>query len=276
MNMMMPKTPFSWSHLNLWNIGFLPNVLLVAALVLYFVGLSKVREWPRYRKWFFLAGLAATFLATQSVVGVYDMSSFGDHMIQHLLLIMLAAPLFALGAPLELLHRAGGKRIEAIFQSRAVQVILHPLFAFVAYFVFIPVTHLTSLMNDMLSHMWLHHTEQIAFLVIGYLFFRSAFGIEEGVQINPGLRLVYVMAAVPVDTFTGLSLAMESHNPFPAYNGIASQSSILGSVHLGGAIMWIGGDALMLLSCIPIAIMWVRYETVKTKELDAILDAQGI
>ena len=84
------------------------------------------------------------------------------------------------------------------------------------------------------------------------------------------------MAAVPVDTFTGLSLAMESHNPFPAYNGIASQSSILGSVHLGGAIMWIGGDALMLLSCIPIAIMWVRYETVKTKELDAILDAQGI
>jgi hypothetical protein len=40
--------------------------------------------------------------------------------------------------------------------------------------------------------------------------------------------------------------------------------------------MWIGGDLLMLLACIPIAFMWVRYETQRTKELDAELDALGL
>jgi cytochrome c oxidase assembly factor CtaG len=91
---------------------------------------------------------------------------------------------------------------------------------------------------------------------------------------------VYVMAAVPVDTFTGLALAMSSTNPFPTYRGSSptgsTTASILNNIHLGGAIMWIGGDALMLLACIPIAVAWVKWETVRTKELDRELDAQGI
>jgi hypothetical protein len=37
--------------------------------------------------------------------------------------------------------------------------------------------------------------------------------------------------------------------------------------------MWIGGDLLMLLAMIPAAVLWVRYEDAKTKELDARLDA---
>ena len=40
--------------------------------------------------------------------------------------------------------------------------------------------------------------------------------------------------------------------------------------------MWIGGDALMLLACIPIAVVWVKWETVRTRELDAELDAKGL
>jgi cytochrome c oxidase assembly factor CtaG len=50
----------------------------------------------------------------------------------------------------------------------------------------------------------------------------------------------------------------------------------LSNIKLGGGIMWIGGDALMLLALIPIGIMWVKWETVRTRELDAVLDAQGI
>jgi len=115
---------------------------------------------------------------------------------------------------------------------------------------------------------------------VGYLFFRAAFGLERGFTLHPGLRLVYVMAAVPVDTFTGLALDMNSRVPYPMYamSGPvgSTNSTILSDIHLGGAIMWIGGDALMLLACIPIAVAWVRWETIRTKQLDAELDAQGI
>jgi putative membrane protein len=270
---------FSWHHLNQWHVALLPNLLIVGAFILYVFGVRRSAEWPLSRLIYFLLGLIVTFLATQSVIGYFDMSYFADHMVQHLLLIMVAAPLFAASAPLDLAH-SSSTSLRRLLDSRASAVALHPLFAFALYFAFIPVTHLTGLFNLMLTYEWFHHLEQISFLVIGYLFFRGAFGLENGRTIHPGLRLVYVMVAVPVDTITGLALAMSSHNPFPRYSVMspmgATNQSILDNIHLGGAVMWIGGDSLMLLACIPLAVSWVRYETRRTKEVDAELDRLGI
>lgn len=276
----MSNAPFSWHHLNQWNLGVVPLLLLFAAGYLYARGVARAPSWPRVRVVAFYAGLAVTFLATQSILGVYDMEYFSVHMIEHLLLIMVAAPLFALGAPLDLAYDGGNRVIRRALDGKVAAALTHPLFAFVLYFAFIPFTHLTGFMNLMMQHMWIHHLEQIGFLVVGYLFFRAAFGLERGYTLHPGLRVVYVMAAVPVDTFTGLALDMSSRVPYPAYAAMAPRGAtrawLLSNVHLGGAIMWIGGDALMLLACIPICVMWVKWETVRTRELDAVLDAQGL
>jgi len=271
---------FSWRHLNLWQFSVVPIALLALAALLYALAVRRVPRWSILRSCSFAGGIVVTFLATESIIGYFDQAYFSDHMIQHLMLIMVAAPLFALSAPLDLAYAAGSSSVRGFLDGRLMGVVTHPLFAFAAYFVFIPLTHLTGLFNLMLQHEWAHNLEHVGFLVIGYLFFRAAFGIERGPSIHRGLRLVYVMAAVPVDTFTGLALAMSSKNPFPSYAASSpagsTPGSILANVHLGGAIMWIGGDALMLLACIPIAIAWVKWETVRTRELDAELDAQGI
>ena len=276
----MTSPQFTWRHLIQWHLGVIPLALLLGAALIYFQAARRTPSWPRQRTIWFLLGLVVTFIATESVIGVFDMAYFSDHMIQHLLLIMVAAPLFALSAPLDLAYEVGSARLRRFFDGRLMQLVTHPLVAFACYFVFIPLTHLTGLFNLMMQYEWVHHLEQIGFLVVGYLFFRVAFGRERGRTIHPGLRLVFVMAAVPVDTFTGLALAMSSHNPFPRYAQMSptgsTRASILANIHLGGAIMWIGGDALMLLACIPIAVTWVRWETVRTRELDAVLDAQGI
>lgn len=280
----MHGAPFSWHDVGQWDVGVLPLLLLLGAGYLYLRGVTRAEKggtaWPRVRTACFAAGLVVTFLATQSVIGVFDMEYFSVHMIQHLLLIMVAAPLFALGAPLDLAYAGGNQVIRRFLDGRFMAGVTHPLFGFALYFAFIPFTHLTGFMNLMMEHMWIHHVEQIAFLVVGYLFFRVAFGLERGLTIHPGLRLVYVMAAVPVDTFTGLALDMSSANPYPTYPAMApagsSKAWVLSNIHLGGAIMWIGGDALMLLACIPIAVMWVKWETIRTRELDALLDAQGL
>ena len=272
--------PFSWSHLDQWHIGLGGISLLVLATLIYLWGVMKVPTYSRWRIASFIAGVLITFLATQSVLGVYDMSYFSAHMIQHLLLIMVAAPLFALSAPLDLLYEASGARVKRILDGKVVSAILHPIVAFVAYFVFIPLSHLTGVFNLMLNHEWFHHLEQIGFLVVGYLFFRIAFGIERGQQIHPGLRLVFVMAAVPVDTVTGLALMMNTHVPYRGLLTMAPMGTsarwVLQNFHLGGAIMWIGGDALMLLACIPITVHWVRWETKRTRVIDAELDAMGL
>lgn len=276
----MTMPPFSWHHLNQWQFDLIPTTLMVIAGGAYLLGAHRVAHWPRYRSVLFFVGLVVTFLATESVLGLYDRAYFSFHMVQHLALIMVAAPMFALAMPLDLAHEAGPDWIRRFLDGALMKVITHPLFAFAVYFVFIPVTHLTSFFNLTLENEPLHNLEHVGFLVVGYLFFRAAFGLERGFTIHPGLRLVYVMAAVPVDTFTGLALAMSSHNPFPAYHHTAplgsDATSILDNLHLGGAIMWIGGDALMLLACIPIAVAWVRWETVRTRELDRELDRRGL
>ena len=273
--MNMPE-PFSWSNLNQWNIGPLAIALLALAFALYIVGVRRVEVWQPNRIVAFTAGIVVTFLATQSVIGVYDMSRHAAHMVQHLLLIMVAAPLFAFAAPLELLLKSV-PRSERIFQSTTMRIVLHPIVGFALYAVFIPASHLSGLFDLMLRSMWFHHFEQIAFLVSGYLFFRHAIGVENETELHPGLRLVYVMAAVPIDTVTGLALAMSSHNPFPSYlASMRSPNEILSDIHLGGAIMWIGGDALMLLLLIPLVVRWLTYETRRTREIDAELDELGI
>jgi putative copper resistance protein D len=272
--------PFHWTDLWQWHLGLVPCALLVAALACYLMGVARVPGWSKARTTCFALGIAVTFLATQSILGVYDMVLFTDHMIQHLLLIMVAAPLFAAAAPLDLaaaaLRGLPQRLVRGFIDGPVGGVVLHPVFGFVAYAAFIPATHLSTIMNLTMSHEWLHHLEQIAFLVVGYLFFRHVFGIEHGPRpLHPGLRLVFLMAAVPVDTFTGLALVMSSHNPFPIFDTVPRHwgMSSLDDVHLGGAIMWIGGDALMLLAMIPATVRWVRYEDRRTKELDAELDA---
>ncbi len=278
--MSMTSPAFSWHHLGDWNFGILPSLLLVGATVAYVMGVTRTPSWPRTRLGWFFGGVLTTFVATQSVIGSFDMSYFSIHMIQHLMLIMVAAPFFALSAPLDLVRTAGPEPLRRLLDSRVADVLFHPLTGFVVYLVLIPLTHLTGLTNVMMTHPWVHHAEQIGFLISGYLFFRVAFGRESGRTLHPGLRLVYVMAAVPVDTFTGLALVMSTHQPIPSYAQMAptgtSAAWQLGNVHLGGAIMWIGGDALMLLACIPIVLIWVRWETLRTKELDAELDALGL
>ena len=78
-----------------------------------------------------------TAIAIFSFVGVYDGELFWDHMVQHLLLIMVAAPLFAIASPL----RAGlawpppgrpTSSVTEVLRSRVARFFGHPVVAFVA------------------------------------------------------------------------------------------------------------------------------------------------
>lgn len=263
------------------------TVGLVVALVLYLVGARRVGRtdpeapWSRRRTAAFVAGLAVTFVAVDLFIGAYDDVLFFDHMIQHLLLVMVAAGLLAMGAPVELLSRATTgpthRVVRRVLSSKVAEVVGHPASGFLLYAVLIPATHLTSLYNYDITHGAAQDVEQLAFLAVGYLFWRPVVGIEPSRHpLSPGLRLVYLMLSVPIDTFTGMVLVFSGHELFPAYNAIHRSwpPSLLSDLHAGGTVMWIGGDALMVLAMIPVVVGWVRYEDERAAWLDAQLDAQ--
>ena len=225
--------------------------------------------------------MAIVFVAIELVIGVYDDTLFYDHMVQHLMLIMLAAPLIAMGAPVELLvrstTRSTHRAVTRALDSRVAEVVGHPITGFVLYAVLVPAVHLTSLYNEMLTNDLAHDNEHLAFLVVGYLFWRPVVAIEPSRHpLNHGLRLVYLMLAVPIDTFSGLVLLSTNHEMFSSYFNVhrAWGPSLVGDLHTGGAIMWMAGDGLMALAMVPVSISWIRSEEQLTRRIDAELDAQ--
>jgi cytochrome c oxidase assembly factor CtaG len=278
--------PLGLHTLTSTDIEAIPVILLVGAGVLYGWGVVRAnRFWPRHawhlgRTVAFYSGLVVTAVAIMSVVGVYDDVLFYDHMVQHLLLVMVAGALFALGSPIALAVRASRGSVRALLtralRSWPARVGGHPLTAFVLYALVIPITHLTSFYNLTLEQDEIHNFEHVVFLFVGYLFWRQIFGIDPNAhRLYPGAKLLYLAFAVPVDTFVGLSLASAGHELFPAYADLHRTwgPSLVKDLHIGGMVMWVVGDTLMLLAMIPVAIEWLHAEERKALRVDRELDA---
>ena len=235
-----PLPPLSGRQLLSTQFDFVPAALILAALLLYLWGVRRNdalhprHPWSRGRTAAWIGALVTTGFSVFSFVGVYDGELFWDHMVQHLLLIMVAAPLFAIASPLQLSWRAttGPSHVAVTEVALAPAKFLgHPIVAFVLYAVLIPLSHLTSWYNLNLEHQSLHNAEHLAFLVVGYLFWRQVFGVDPNrYRLHPALQFFYLFLAIPIDTFTGLSLTGASARALP---GLPRHPSCLGTVLRG-------------------------------------------
>jgi putative copper resistance protein D len=282
-----PLPPLRGSQLFSTQFDFVPVAMVLGALALYLWGVKRANRLRPRHPWAigktvaFIAGLVCTGIAIFSFIGVYDGQLFWDHMVQHLLLIMVAAPLFAIASPLELAFRSTTGTphlvVTEVLRSRVAKVLGHPGVAFVAYAVMIPLTHLTVWYNYTLTHESVHNAEHLVFLGVGYLFWRQIFGSDPNCyRLHPALQFGYLFMAIPIDTFTGLSLDNAVHEMFHAYYAINptwSQARLVNDLHTGGVIMWVGGDTLMLWPMIPVALRWLHLDERKAVRVDRELDA---
>jgi cytochrome c oxidase assembly factor CtaG len=290
--------PLSGSQFFSTRFDFVPVALIVVALVLYLWAVRRNdalhprHPWSALKTAAWIGALATTAISIFSFVGVYDGELFWDHMVQHLLLIMVAAPLFAIASPLQLAWRAttGASHIAVTetLRSWPAKVLGHPVTAFVLYAVFIPISHLTIWYNYTLQHEAIHNGEHLAFLFVGYLFWRQVFGDDPNCyRLHPALQFFYLFMAIPIDTFTGLSLAGATREMFPAYCETVRQlgcagfavphpwgPTYVGDLHIGGDLMWVVGDTLMLWPMIPVALRWMHMDERRAVRIDRELDAQ--
>jgi putative copper resistance protein D len=269
--------PFGWQAvLERWE--FAPVVTAIAAVfaALYLWGAWRVgrrhpaRPWPWWRTALFLGGLAVVAAATESGVGAYDDVLFWDHMIQHLMLIMIAPPLLVLGQPVTLLLHASRNPLHTwakrVVRSRVATFLTCPPFVLALYAATIAVTHLTGLVSTVAANPALHNAEHALYLIVGYLFFLPILGSEPiRWRLSYPIRFVILVVAMPVDTFTGLVLGTEN-TPMPGITGVRPPGSLspVADLHAGGAVMWIGGDAIMLGFMMLVFLMWAHADRVGT------------
>ena len=231
---------------------------------------------PRWREVALLAGLATLAIALTSPIEAYEGELFSVHMLQHMLIELVAAPLLLLGAPATLALRAASPPVRrwllSILHSRVVSVLSFPLLAWVLFAAVNWGWHFSSLYNDALEVSWLHDVQHLTFLGAALLFWWPVIGADPARWRLPHpVRLFYLFLAMPQNSFLGIALMSAPVALYPHYltNLRDWGPTPIVDQNVGGMLMWVGGDVVFLLAMGFVVAAWVRAEDRRTARLDA-------
>lgn len=224
---------------------------------------------PKRRRWAFLAGLAAIAVALQSGVARYDTTLFSLHMVQHLLLTMVAPLLLALGAPITQLLRASSPRtrqrmILPVLHSRVVMVLSHPILAWILFAAVMWGTHFSPIFNASLEDPLTHDLEHLVYLTVGLLFWWPVVGLDPSPhRMGFPARIGYAFLQMPQNSFLAMTILFAGASLYPHYATLGAPYGIdaLSDQRLAAAIMWIVGDLIFLASTLLLLGGWMRSES---------------
>ena len=223
---------------------------------------------PRSRSVAFLGGLLAIALALQSGIERYDTALFSVHMVQHLLLTLVAAPLLALGGPVTLLLRAAGsgdrrRWILPALHSRVARVVGHPVVAGVVFAGVMWGTHFSPLFDAALEDRLAHDLEHLLFLGTALLFWWPAVGLDPSpYRLSHPARILYTFLQMPQNTFLAVAILYAPAPLYPHYATLAASwlPDPLADQQLAAGIMWLGGDLVFLAAIFALVLGWSRRE----------------
>jgi putative copper resistance protein D len=278
----VPDAPSAGTLLTGWV--FDPTVVLLvgAGGVLYLTGIrvatARGRGWRPARATAFFAGLAVLVVALLSPVARYDTALFSVHVVQHMLLSMAVPLLLAGGAPvtlaLQTLPRRAKARLLGVLHSRVVQLVTHPVPAWMLFGGSLVLLYFTPLYEASLQHAWVHRLVHAHFLLAGCLFFWPIVGIDPVRPRFPyGARILAVLLAIPFHAFLGIAL-MSADRVLAEAPLRDWGPSPLADQRTGGAILWGGGDLLALAVVLVVLAQWLAAEDRAGRRHDAREDAR--
>jgi cytochrome c oxidase assembly factor CtaG len=223
----------------------------LAATALAYAWISR-RFPPRGRQsLYFWAGLVVLAGALLSPLDAGAEFLFTLHMLQHMLLLLVAPPLMALAVPPALLGWMYGRPTL----RRLLRALWAPIPAFLVFNGALLVWHLPAAYDAALRSPWIHAVEHLSFVATGLVFW--------GVIVSPapifvraplGLRLAMLIGADIVNFILGFTLAFAGrpfYAPYTAVNRLWGLAP-LDDLRLGGAVMWVMGQ---MMYAVPVLIL---------------------
>ena len=265
----------------------LPLLLVLVPAAAYVVGVHRLRargdRWPVGRTIAFLGGgLGTIAVATLSGLAAYDTSLFAVHMVQHMLLSMVATVFLALGAPVTLALRTMPQRprklLLRLLHSRLAEIVSFPLLPWVLFVASPFALYFSGWYAATLDSAVLHELLHVHFLLVGSLFFWPLLGVDPvpGRSGHP-FRMLLVAATLPFHAFLGVAimsvepdgrglLAGEHYLPL---HGLAES---VYQQQLGGGLLWASGDIIGLMFLAVLLTQWMRASEREASREDRRLD----
>lgn len=234
----------------------------------------------------FYSGLATVLLALVSPIDYWSGVDFWPHMLQHLILIFIAAPLIVLGAPwLPMLRglpaRPRRKLLRLVYTTpaggrvrAALHALGHPVVAVAAFLTVFLVWHLTVMYDLTLANPYVHDLEHVCFLVIGVWLWSQLVGSYPYSPRWGPLPRVWLIAAVLFGNWMlAIALTFARTPWYPAYARVTvPHMPLLADQSLAGAMMWV-------LPMIPLGItaftclnVWLDADADDDDHLQAMID----
>ncbi len=217
--------------------------------VIGIIGLAGLYEWGQRRgraqrsgrAALFYAGLATMFFALNG--WLHDLSDsylFSAHMVQHLLLALVVAPLLIMGVTADMLRPV--LAVRGI--GRIARWLTSPIHAFAIFNVVVAAWHLPPLYNFALAHHPVHIVQHLMFLAASVLMWWPVLSpVPELPRLSyPGQMLYLFLMSIPM-AIISVYIAYADEILYPMYASAPRVWAItpMNDQLIGGLIMWIPG-----------------------------------
>jgi putative membrane protein len=255
----------AWS----WNLAPWLLFLLGLAAAGYATGLRRLwrnagggRGVATHQAWAFAVGWLSLVAALVSPLDPLGSRLFSAHMVQHELLMVVAAPLLVVGRPLATwtwaLAPAHRRRVGRLFQgrgwSRLWSTLTDPLVAWALHALALWAWHIPAAFDAALEHEGLHIAQHFSFLGTALFFWWAVLGHDPRGRYGPGHSAAYLFTTMMHTAALGALLSLA---PTPWYAPYIPQTGALGfdpveDQQLGGLVMWVPAGLAYV-----IAALWV-------------------
>lgn len=263
---------------DLWSAWtFEPGVVIpiVGTAVIYARGIhqavarsTRARRTLRREEICFAAGLAVLTIALVSPLHSAGGVLFSAHMVQHELLMAIAAPLIVLGKPgvplLWGLPRSLRRPVAHAFTSGLLRSLwstfTRPLVAFVLHAAAIWIWHAPSLYDASVTSEFVHTAQHLSFLFTAFLFWWSLLSSRRS-RGHEGAAVLYLFLTGIHTTLLGAVLTVSDSPLYSAYLDPITRQwglSALEDQQLGGIIMWVPAGVVYLAAALYLMLKWIR------------------
>ncbi|QHJ13796.1 hypothetical protein FX988_04076 [Paraglaciecola mesophila] len=251
-------------------------LLLLIIAICYFRGsrkigkriASKQQEYRRQVRWFWFGWLTLA-IALISPIDSIGEQLFSVHMVQHEMLMMIAAPLLVLSRPEQTILRGGQGFLTPIFHGltgrsprmlRFYRQLATPLWGWLIHFFGLWLWHLPFLLNASLTSSWVHSLQHATFLLIAWVFWYSIFRLDKSNSMSA------VISLFTTGIHASLLGALLTFSPSIWYSPYAHTTQQWGlspieDQQLGGLIMWMPAGIVFIAAALVTLAQLLRSNT---------------
>jgi putative membrane protein len=272
----------AWSA---WAEHPLVIVPIVVASAWYAIGIGEMPLWPRRRSFSFGAGVAAVITALVSPLDALGETTFSWHMAQHLVLVLVAAPLLAYGAPSVPMLRALPRRLRRAvgslppggFLRRVGRRLGNPLVAVAAHTMALWFWHLPAAYESAIASEAVHALEHVCFLGTSFWFWATIIPSHRRSAAPYPLRTLAVFGGLLQSGALGALLVFASRSLYAIHaDGPAAWGlSPLEDQQLAGVLMWVPPAGLYLTAMSILLARWLRLVEARMRVRESVPAGDG-